>query len=514
MQHVSVFGYPTPPASPAFGQPCAIPSQHITVQQPCLPRFAPVVPEERLGRFITGSLQLTGIVGTGAYGVVYSAVDTKTNVRYAVKCLSKFNPDGTPLDRRQVAFQNREIRLHHLASNHANVVSILKIIDYPDCIFVILEYCPEGDLFYNITERMQYVGKDELSKKVFLQILDAVEHCHSLGIYHRDLKPENVLVSDQGETVKLADFGLATASERSEEYGCGSTFYMSPECLDPTSSRRPFYYCAPNDVWSLGVVLVNLTCGRNPWKQASYEDSTYRAFTRSQDFLKTILPVSDELNDILGRIFTRNPDERITLPELRARILSCPRFTEQPAAQLSEQPASPGHKTYVCTIMDDDEDDEDDHEAPLSPASSDGESACSSDDEGSLASSCSSIEDLEDDDYLEDIPEAKTPPPQAQASLGEPAIYGLEDPRAGPYHHHHHQQQHHQQQYPQEYMHHYPVVVPDPAQACASKFQLHQYVWDMLRYGQPTPPVPQLHHPIPFHHQVPPPMFAHMQGCY
>ena len=228
MQHVPVFGYPTPPASPAFGLPCAPPNQHIAVQQTYLPRFPPVAPEERLGRFITGSLQLTGIVGTGAYGVVYAAVDTATHIRYAVKCLSKFNSDGTPLDRRQLAFQTREIKLHHLASTHRNVVSILKIIDYPDCIFVVLEYCPEGDLFYNITERGQYVGKDDLAKRVFLQILDAVEHCHSLGIYHRDLKPENVLVSDLGETVKLADFGLATSTERSEDYGCGSTFYMSP----------------------------------------------------------------------------------------------------------------------------------------------------------------------------------------------------------------------------------------------------------------------------------------------
>jgi len=504
MQHVPVYGYPTPPASPAFGQPCTITSH----------RFAPAAPEERLGRFITSSLQLTGIVGTGAYGVVYSAVDTKSSVRYAVKCLSKFNPDGTPLDRRQVTFQTQEIKLHYTASSHRNVVSILKIIDYPDCIYVILEYCPEGDLFYNITERGQYVGKDELAKKVFLQILDAVGHCHSLGIYHRDLKPENVLVSDQGETVKLADFGLATSSERSEEYGCGSTFYMSPECLDP-SSRRPFYYCAPNDVWSLGVILVNLTCGRNPWKQASYEDSTYGAYTKSRDFLKTILPVSDELNDILGRIFTRNPDERITLPELRARISACSRFTENSTAQLPTSPASPGHTTYVCeeSAMDDEYDY--DHEAPLSPTSSDGES-CSSDEEGSLTSTCSSVSDLEDDDYLEDMPEAKTPPPlQAQAPPIEPAIYEAEEPRMMPF-------QQHQHLPPQEYMHPYhpmagphPVQgMPMPVQACPppAKFQLHQYVWDVLRYAQPAPPVPQLHHPVPFHHQVP--LFAHMQGCY
>jgi len=272
--------------------------------------------------------------------VVYQAVDIKTQVRYAVKTLSKYNPDGTPLDSRQIDFQTREIRLHYLASAHANVVSMLKIIDDPDCIYVILEYCPEGDLFFNITECGQYVGKDELAKKVFLQVLDAVEHCHSLGIFHRDLKPENILVSDHGETVKLADFGLATAQPTSEDYGCGSTFYMSPECLDH-SSKRPYYYCAPNDVWSLGVVLVNLTCGRNPWKQASQEDSTYRAFTRSPGFLKTILPLSDELNDILGRIFTPNPEQRITLPELKARILSCSRFTEAPAMALSTPPASP-----------------------------------------------------------------------------------------------------------------------------------------------------------------------------
>lgn len=236
MQHVSAYGLPTPPPSPAFGQKCPLPQQFPT-QQHYQPRFIPSAPEERLGRFLTGSLQLIGILGTGAYGVVYSAVDTKTNVRYAVKCLSKFNPDGTPLDRRQVAFQNREIRLHYLASAHPNVVSMLKIIDNPDCVYVILEFCPEGDLFFNITERGQYVGKDDLSKRVFLQILDAVEYCHSLGIYHRDLKPENILVSDHGETVKLADFGLATSSDRSEDYGCGSTFYMSPGRFRTSTSR-------------------------------------------------------------------------------------------------------------------------------------------------------------------------------------------------------------------------------------------------------------------------------------
>lgn len=254
MQHASGFGYPTPPASPAaFEHPCAIKQHPQPISPQAFSRYTPPAPEERLGLILDGKLQLTKILGTGAYGVVYGAVDITTRVRYAVKCLGKFNADGTPLDRRQFAFQKREIRLHYEASDHPNVVSMLKIVDRPDCIYVVLDYCPEGDLFYNITERGQYVGKDELSRRVFLQILDAVEHCHSRGIYHRDLKPENILVTDNGETVKLADFGLATSSACSDDYGCGSTFYMSPGRLVSMCLRRglSFLFCHPSQQLTL-----------------------------------------------------------------------------------------------------------------------------------------------------------------------------------------------------------------------------------------------------------------------
>lgn len=76
------------------------------------------------------------------------------------------------------------------------------------------------------------------------------------------------------------------------------------------------------------MILVNLTCGRNPWKQASTEDATFRAYSKDPFFLKTILPLTTETVFILTRIFEFNPSKRITIPELRSLIVDCPRFTE------------------------------------------------------------------------------------------------------------------------------------------------------------------------------------------
>lgn len=232
LQNFGPAGLPSPPSSP-----CRYAAQEETAYAS--------KQDKRLHRTLGGSLQLDEVLGTGAYGVVYKATDRSfyPPTQYAVKALNKFNADGSRLDHRQQDFQRREIQLHHTASAHPNVISTLKIMDDEDCTFVILEYCPEGDLFSNITERGRYLGNDSLIKSVFLQILDAVEHCHSLGIYHRDLKPENILVSDAGATVKLADFGLATTDKRTRDFGCGSTFYMSPGrifVLFPATSTNSF----------------------------------------------------------------------------------------------------------------------------------------------------------------------------------------------------------------------------------------------------------------------------------
>ncbi|KAF1826498.1 Pkinase-domain-containing protein [Dissoconium aciculare CBS 342.82] len=303
---------PTPPASPKPSGLCD--------------------PHDRINLVLADRIQLTDVLGVGAYGTVYRAHDLLTNVEYAVKALPKVG-----LDDRQRRFQDREIQLHY-ECQHPNIVALHQTLETSDCTYVVLEFCPEGDLFAKITEESQYVGDDVQARNVFLQILSAVQHCHSRGIYHRDLKPENVLVKDNGRTVKLADFGLATQDHITSDFGCGSTFYMSPENQDPNPQPFSCYASAPNDVWSLGVILVNLTCGRNPWKRASMEDPTFRAFRKNRNFLKTILPISDDLNRVLQRTFEVEPERRITLDELQKEIYRCRSFTAHTPATPPESP--------------------------------------------------------------------------------------------------------------------------------------------------------------------------------
>ncbi|KAI9318147.1 kinase-like domain-containing protein [Dichotomocladium elegans] len=287
-------------------------------------------------------LEVVNVLGEGAYGQVYLAKQitpamnhTSRPELYALKSLR------CPVDDRQRVLQRVEVGLHARvsASGHPNVVRLERVIREAGWTHMVMEYSSEGDLFSAITERDLYYGNHNLIRHVFLQLLDAVAHCHQHGVYHRDLKPENILVFDRGRTVKLADFGLATTEAVSNEYGCGSVFYFSPECqgdLPPPSSlqsSRPKknlrigYAAGPNDIWALGVVLINLATGRNPWRQASLSDETFCAYLADPDFLLSILPISRELNQILKRIFCINPLHRISLDELRERISRCKHFT-------------------------------------------------------------------------------------------------------------------------------------------------------------------------------------------
>jgi serine/threonine protein kinase len=129
---------------------------------------------------------------------------------------------------RQRQIHIREIALHRIASSHPGVITLHRVVEDYNRTYIIMDYAPDHDLFTQILHSCRYLGDDALIKDVFLQLLDAVEYCHSLGIYHRDLKPENVLCFDDGLRIAITDFGLATTDKLSEEFRTGSVYHMSP----------------------------------------------------------------------------------------------------------------------------------------------------------------------------------------------------------------------------------------------------------------------------------------------
>ncbi|ORZ03533.1 kinase-like domain-containing protein [Syncephalastrum racemosum] len=272
-------------------------------------------------RIDNGSICLIRILGKGSYGVVYLGRHISTDKLYAVKVFLNKNQHVD------------EITLHAKINNHPNVLRILNVVQEAGFTFVVLEYAPDGDLFKTITDpASSIVGNDKAIRAIFLQIIDALQHCHRHGVSHRDLKPENILMFGKNR-IKLADFGLATTMHVSCDLGWGSSFYMSPECQGGQVRNDVHikgYATQQSDVWSLGIILINLVTSRNPWVTATKDNETFAAYARRpHKFLKHLLPsISHELDDILTRILCVDPALRISLPELRLRILRCKSFTE------------------------------------------------------------------------------------------------------------------------------------------------------------------------------------------
>jgi serine/threonine protein kinase len=214
---------------------------------------------------------------------------------------------------------------------------------------------------------VQYVGDDELIRSIFLQLIDGVAFLHSLGIAHRDIKPENLVCSDNGTRVRICDFGLATSERKSNEFGCGSTFYIAPECLGDWNPSQTHYDTQRSDIWSLGVILVNLVCGRNPWRIASTSDESFTSFLADPTFLRRILPISDECLFVLAQIFTIDPNARISLTKLRRSVLEVKSFfmgeeelrAAHNAAQAPVAQQAAAHPAKVHEHLDLDMDDED-----------------------------------------------------------------------------------------------------------------------------------------------------------
>jgi len=176
-------------------------------------------PESMIGTTLSGSLHILGVLNSVTCleneRVVYKAFDSRTQLWYAVKAINKKSV--------HIRQYERSLCAHYKASAHPNIISLLKIGDFNGYLYTVMPYCPEGDLFDSVTQSRRPFDDDSI-RNTFLQLLDAVEHCHQLEVYHMDLKPEHILVS--GDQILLAGFGLSRTEETAGYLG--SVCYASP----------------------------------------------------------------------------------------------------------------------------------------------------------------------------------------------------------------------------------------------------------------------------------------------
>ncbi|KAI0301725.1 kinase-like domain-containing protein, partial [Multifurca ochricompacta] len=267
-----------------------------------------------LGQTIdNGALRIEAILGAGSFGVVYRAVDTQTGVYYAVKRVEKSGSDY---------FQTRERELHARVSSHPHVLTFHREINEDRYAFYVYDLCA-GDL-HSVIRKAAFFRDDELIKRAFIQIIDALEYCHSRGVFHRDLKPENILVSARSGDIDvlLADFGLATTNKMTAS-SCGTPCFMSPESLVP--HHKP-YSTSQGDVWALGCILAEMIANVRPWKTASPEARDFNDYITNRAILLEILPISHAAYLLLRKLFSTKPEQRPSLSAIRVEVLSIDTF--------------------------------------------------------------------------------------------------------------------------------------------------------------------------------------------
>ncbi|KAL5066079.1 hypothetical protein RYX36_027816 [Vicia faba] len=201
-----------------------------------------------------GKYRLGRTIGEGTFSKVKLAFIGNNGEKVAIKVIDKNMVLKNNL-KYKVQSEIRTMKLLH----HPNIVRIHEVIGTKTKIYIVMEYVSGGQLL----DKMSYVGKlnECEARKLFQQLVDAVDYCHNKGVFHRDLKPENLLLDSQGN-LKVSDFGLSALSKPNDVLNtrCGSPCYVAPELL-----MSKGYDGAAADVWSCGVILFELLAGFLPF---------------------------------------------------------------------------------------------------------------------------------------------------------------------------------------------------------------------------------------------------------
>ena len=270
-------------------------------------------------------------IGEGATSIVYLALD-KDKKEYALKLYKNSDSYSTEISRFRNLTQSKYIvklissGQGHLERGYSyNSYKLFNHFDSDKVYYAIFEYLKNGEL-HNYIFLLKKKLSEDISRKIFFDLLKAVETCHKCGITHGDIKLQNILFNSNFN-IKLIDFGFAkNIKDGLISEITGTRFYNAPEMF---SCATKGYDGILADVFSLGVVLFILVMGFYPFDKPNITDSRYKYISKKDypGFWKKIEQkininysfngISHEFKDLFEKMVTYRPKERISINEIK-----------------------------------------------------------------------------------------------------------------------------------------------------------------------------------------------------
>ncbi|XP_010275074.1 PREDICTED: CBL-interacting serine/threonine-protein kinase 23-like isoform X4 [Nelumbo nucifera] len=252
-----------------------------------------------------GKYDLGRTLGEGTFAKVKFARNAETGENVAIKILDK----EKVLKHKMVGQIKREISTMKLI-RHPNVIRMYEVMASKTKIYIVLEFVNGGELFDKIASHGRL--KEDEARKYFQQLINAVDYCHSRGVFHRDLKPENLLLDANG-ILKVSDFGLSALPQQVREDGllhttCGTPNYVAPEVINNKG-----YDGAKADLWSCGVILFVLMAGYLPFEDSNLMQLYKKIFKADFNCPSWF---STSAKKLIKRILDPNPATRISISEV------------------------------------------------------------------------------------------------------------------------------------------------------------------------------------------------------